>query len=81
MKDINSTQSNLRQRTAVFTPVSVNPVYKLTPILEPKNKFFLFLGKNFLENLSFILEFSFRYTMVTQKICPEHFLSQFVTHV
>ena len=46
-----------------------------------KNKFFLFLGKNFLENLSFTLEFSFRYTMVTQKICPELFWSQFVTHV
>ena len=26
------------------------PVYKSTPILEPKNKFLLFLCKNFLEN-------------------------------
>jgi len=47
------------------------------PILEPKKVFLI----NFLEKLSFILEFSFRYTMVTQKIRPELFLSQFFTHV
>ena len=39
---------------------------------EPKNKLFLFLGNNFLERLIFYL--SFRYTMVTRKICPELFL-------
>ena len=44
------------------------------PILEPKNEVFLFLGKNFHQKLSFILEFSFRYAMVTQKICPEFFI-------
>ena len=42
------------------------------PTFEPKNKLFLFLGNNFLERLIFYL--SFRYTMVTRKICPELFL-------
>lgn len=41
------------------------------PILGPKNKFFIFLSENFLENVSFVLEFSFRCTMVTRKSCPE----------
>ena len=50
-------------------------VYKSTPILEPKNKFFLFLGKNFLETLIFYLRifFQVRYCY-TKKICPELFL-------
>ena len=39
------------------------------PILEPKNKFFLFLGKNFLEKLIlYFLEFSFRYDGYMKKI-------------
>ena len=39
------------------------------PILEPKNKFFLFLGKNFLEKLIlYFLEFSFRYYGYMKKI-------------
>ena len=59
------------------------PVYKLIPcisrppILEPKNKFFLFLCKNFLEKLIFYL---IRHAIVARKICPD-FLSQFLTHV
>ena len=42
------------------------PVYKLIPcisrlpILEPKNKFFVFLGKNFLENIIFYLRIFFQ---------------------
>ena len=48
--------------STVFTRIQVEPVYKSTPILEPKNRFFLFLGKNFLEKLIlYFLEFSFRY--------------------
>ena len=48
----------------VFTRVKVDPVYKPTP---QKISFSYFRVKIFLKNLSFILEFSFRYTMVTQK--------------
>ena len=45
------------------------PVYKSTPILEPKNKFFLFLGENFLEKLILYLGtfFQARYSS-TKKI-------------
>ena len=43
--------------------------------------FFLFLGKNFPEKLIFYLINFFQVIMVTQKICPELFLSQFLTHV
>jgi len=65
----------------VFTGVLVDPAYKLTPIFEPKNKFFYFCVRIFLKNLSFILEFSFRYVMLTRKICPQLFWSPFLTHV
>ena len=51
------------------------PVYKLTPILEPKNKFFLFLGKNFLEKLIFYLRIFFQvHYGYTKKNCSELFL-------
>ena len=55
----------------VFTRVQVDPVYKSTPILEPKNKFFLFLGENFLEKLISYLGtlFQARYSY-TKKITP-----------
>ena len=50
------------------------PVYKSIPcisrppILEPKNKFFShFWVRIFLKNQSHILEFSFRYVIVTRK--------------
>ena len=46
-----------------------------------KISFCYFWVRIFLKNLSFILEFSFKYTMVIRKICPELFLSQFLTHV
>ena len=37
--------------------------------MKPKNKFFLFLGKNFLEKLIlYFLEFSFRYYGYMKKI-------------
>ena len=49
-------------RSTVFSCVQVNPLF-----WSQENKVFSFLGKNFLINLSFILEFSFRYAMVTQK--------------
>ena len=63
----------------VFTCVKVDPVYVPTP---QKISFFYFRVKIFLKNLSFILEFSFRYTMVTQKkIVLNFFLSQFLTHL
>ena len=46
-----------------------NPCISRPPILEPKNKFFLFLGKNFLEKLIlYFLEFSFRYYGYMKKI-------------
>jgi len=48
----------------VFTRVKVDPVYKPTP---QKISFSYFRVRIFLKNLSFILEFSFRYTMVTWK--------------
>ena len=48
--------------------------YKSTPILEPKKiSFSYFWVRIFLKNISFISEFSFRYAMVTRKICPELF--------
>ena len=49
-----------------FTAIPYLPVYKSIPcisrppILEPKNKFFLFLCKNFLEKLLFYLRISFQ---------------------
>ena len=63
----------------VFTRVKVDPVYKPTP---QKISFSYFRVKIVLKNLSFILEFSFRYTMVTQKkIVLNFFWSQFLTHL
>ena len=50
-------------------------MYKLTPILEPSFSFFWV--RIFLKNVSFILEFSFRYPMVTWKICELFFISVF----
>ena len=54
---------------------NVNVIYRIypwinwPPILKPKNKFFLFLGKNFLEKLIlYFLEFSFRYYGYMKKI-------------
>ena len=53
----------------VFTRVYVDP-----PILEPKNKFFLFLGKNVLQKLIFYLRICFQVHYVhTKKYCPELF--------
>ena len=46
--------------STIFTPVQVDPVYKSTPILEPKNKFFLFLGKDGFEKLIFYLRIFFQ---------------------
>ena len=68
--------------STVFTPVQVYPAYKSTPILEPKNKFFLFLGKNAFEKLIFYLRifFQVRYGY-TEKIVLNFFWSQFLTHV
>ena len=44
----------------------IYPGISQSPILEPKNKFFLFLGENFREKKKFyILEFSFRHAIVT----------------
>ena len=64
------------------------PVYKSNPrmsqphIFKPKNEFFLFLGNNFLEKLTFYLKiFSQVPYGYTKKNCPELFLSQFLTHV
>ena len=53
-----------------YLPVyKLNPCISRPPILEPKNKFFLFLGKNFLEKLIlYFLEFSFRYYGYMKKI-------------
>ena len=52
----------------------IHPVYKSTPILEPKDKFFLFLGKSFLEKLIFYLRIFFQVCYgYTKKICPELF--------
>ena len=48
-----------------FLRYHIYPCISRTPILKPKNKFFLFLGKNFIEK--FILAFSFRHAMVTRK--------------
>ena len=52
---------------------TVDPVYNSTPTLEPKKCFSYSSVRIFLKNLSFILEFSLRNTMVTRKICPEFF--------
>ena len=38
----------------------IYPCIRRSPILEPKNKFFLFLCKNFLEKLLFYLRISFQ---------------------
>ena len=51
------------------------PCISWPPILKAKNRFFLFLGENFLEKLIFYLRIFFEVTMVTQKICPELFWS------
>ena len=52
------------------------PCISWPPILKPKISFSYFWIRIFFKNVSFILEFFFRYTMFTQKICPELFLIQ-----
>lgn len=47
----------------------IYPWINRPPIFEPKNKFSYFWERIFLENLSFILELSFQYAMLTRKIC------------
>ena len=44
----------------IISTVEVDPVYKSTPILGPKNKFFLFLGKDAFEKLIFYLRIFFQ---------------------
>ena len=52
----------------VFTRVYVNPVYKSTPnFWGQKIRFSYFCVRIFLKNFSFILEFPFRYAMVSWK--------------
>ena len=49
--------------STIFTPVQVDPVYKTilsNPILGPKNKFLLFLGKDAFEKLIFYLRIFFQ---------------------
>ena len=65
--------------TVVCNRLPYLPMCKLIPCisqpfpLKPKNKFFLFLGKNFLDKLFCYLRIFFQYPMVTWKICPELF--------
>ena len=44
----------------IFTGVLVDPVYKLTPIFEPKNKFSYFWVRLFLKKLIFYLGIFFQ---------------------
>ena len=62
-------------KSTIFTRVQIDPMYKLTAHFgAQKICFSYFWVKNVLKNLSFTLELSFRYTMVTQKICLEFFV-------
>ena len=55
------------------------PVYKASPHFgAPQNVFSYFWVRVF---FSFIVEFSFRYTIMTQKRCLGHFLISVLTHV
>ena len=53
---------HLSAQKSMYLPMykSIPWLYKLTPILDPKNKFFLFLEKNFLEKLIFYLRIFFQ---------------------
>ena len=66
----------LSLHTVFILTYRIYPCISRPPIFEPKNQFFLFLGKNFPEKLIFYLRifFQVQYAMVTQKICPDLFL-------
>ena len=70
-KSVNNSSHSLKKTITILHQCHISygiyPCISRPPILEPKNKFFLFLCKNFLETISFILELPFMYAMVTWK--------------
>ena len=70
----------LLQNSRLVLVYCIYPCISRQLILEPKNKFFLFLGKNFLEKVIFYLRIFFQGSYCyMKKICPElFFISQFV---
>ena len=64
----------LLQNSRLVLVYCIYPCISRQLILEPKNKFFLFLGKNFLEKLIFYLRIFFQGSYCyMKKICPELF--------
>ena len=63
------------QLTSIYPCISQSRVLGIPPFWSQKISFPFFWVRIFLKNLFLILEFSFRYTMVTWKICPDLFLN------